>query len=148
MQEFLINEVCKIHESENDSVNAKLFSENLNIKELKEQLKDGKMAFNIYSFNDSGYDYFLIGDIHSDSVSLKRILHICNFFSNVVEKKKKRLIFLGDYVDRGKAHIKTLEYLLALKFFFPNYIYLLKGNHDAGIIVEEDVKLSIKKNRE
>lgn len=145
VQEFLINEVCKIHENENDLVNAKLFSENLNIKELKEQLKDGKMAFNIYSFNDSGYDYFLIGDIHSDSVSLKRILHICNFFSNVVEKKKKRLIFLGDYVDRGKAHIKTLEYLLALKFLFPNYIYLLKGNHDAGIIAEEKVKLSVKK---
>jgi hypothetical protein len=145
VQEFLINEVCKIHESENDSINAKLLSENLNIKELKEQLRDGKRAFNIYSFNDSEYDYFLIGDIHSDTVSLKRILHICNFFTNVAMKKKKRLIFLGDYVDRGKAHLKTLEYLLTLKFLFPNYIYLLKGNHDDGIIVEEEIKLCVRK---
>ena len=145
VQEFLINEVCKIHESEQDSVNAKLLSENLNIKELKEQLRDGKRAFNIYTFNDNEYDYFLIGDIHSDTVSLKRILHICNFFSNVVMNKKKQLIFLGDYVDRGKAHLKTLEYLLALKFLFPEYIYLLKGNHDDGIIVEEEIKLCVRK---
>jgi hypothetical protein len=146
VQEFLINEVCKIHESENDLVNAKLFSKNINIKELNEYLNDGKRALNIYSFNESGYDYFLIGDLHSDTVSIKRILHNCNFFSNVVAKNKKRLIFLGDYVDRGKAHFKTLEYILALKFLFPNYIYLLKGNHDDGVLIEEEIKLCIKKS--
>lgn len=145
VQEFLINEVCKIHESENDLVNAKLFSENINIKEINKNLNDSKRAFNIYTFNESGYDYFLIGDIHSDTVSLKRILQISNFFSNVIEKRKKRLIFLGDYVDRGKAHIKTLEYILALKFIFPDYVYLLKGNHDDGILVEDKIKLCVGK---
>lgn len=145
VQEFLINEVCKIHDSENDLVNAKLFNENINIKELTEHLNDGKRSFNIYSFNDSEYDYFFIGDLHSDTISLKRILHICNFYNNVVSKEKIRLIFLGDYIDRGKAHIKTLEYVLALKFIFPNNVFLLKGNHDDGVLVEEEIKLRIRK---
>jgi hypothetical protein len=145
IQEFLINEVCKIHESENDLINAKLFSNNINIKELKEQLKDAKRAFNIYSFNDSEYDYVFIGDLHSDTVSLKRILQVCNFFSDVIAKKKIRFIFLGDYVDRGKEHIKTLEYILALKYVFPKFIYLLKGNHDDGIMDNEKIKLCIRK---
>ncbi|MCQ1531383.1 metallophosphoesterase family protein [Lutispora saccharofermentans] len=145
VQEFLIDEVCKIHESENDLVNEKLLSKSINIKELNEHLNDGKRAFKIYSFNESGYDYFLIGDIHSDTVSLKRILQICDFFSNVVEKKKERLIFLGDYVDRGKAHIKTLEYILALKFIFPDHVYLLRGNHDDGVLMGDRIKLCVGK---
>lgn len=145
VQEFLIDEVCKIHESENDSVNAEILRDNINIKELNEQLNDGKRASNIYSFNESGYEYFLIGDLHSDTISLKRILQVCNFFSNVIARKKKRFIFLGDYVDRGKEHIKTLENILALKYIFPEYVYLLKGNHDDGIIVNEEIKLCIRK---
>ena len=145
VQEFLINEVCKIHESENDLDNAGLLSENINIKEIYEHLNDGKRAYNIYSFNESGYDYFIIGDLHSDTVSLKRILHICNFFSNAVNRKKIRFIFLGDYVDRGKEHIKTLEYILALKYIFSDYIYLLKGNHDDGTINDGKIKLAIRK---
>lgn len=145
IQEFLINEVCKIHESENDLVNAELISSNINIKALNEHLNDGKRAFNIYSFNESDYDYFIIGDLHSDTVSLKRILHICNFFSDAAAHKKKRLIFLGDYVDRGREHIKTLEYILALKYIFPKYIFLLKGNHDDGAIEEGKVKLPVRK---
>lgn len=145
VQEFLIDEVCKIHESENDSDNAEIFRNNINIKELHEKLNDGKRACDIYSFNGEGYEYFLIGDLHSDTVSLKRILHICNFFSDASARKKKRFIFLGDYVDRGKEHIKMLEYILALKYIFPEYVYLLKGNHDDGILVKEEIKLCIRK---
>lgn len=80
-----------------------------------------------------------------DIQSLKRILQVCNFFSNVIARKKKRFVFLGDYVDRGKEHIKTLENILALKYIFPEYVYLLKGNHDDGIIVNEEIKLCIRK---
>ena len=121
------------------------FSKSMDLKGNDGCLNDGKRAFNIYSFNAIGYDYFLIGDIHSDTVSLKRTLQISNFFSNVVEKRKERLIFLGDYVDRGKAHIKTLEYILALKFIFPDYVYLLKGNHDDGVLIQDEIKLCVGK---
>lgn len=145
LQEFLIDEVCRIHEGENDSENENLLRNNINIKELNKHLNDSKRVLNIYSFNGSGYDYFIIGDLHSDSVSLKRIIHISNFFQSVTADKKVRLIFLGDYVDRGKEHIKTLQYILALKFIFPDYIYLLKGNHDDGILEGSEIRLCIRK---
>ncbi len=145
IQEFLIDEVCLLHEKEKDAGNARLFSENLNIKEIHKQLQDGKRAFNIYSFCEAGYEYFLVGDIHSDTISLTRILGISDFFGSVVEKRKVRLLFLGDYVDRGKAHIKTLEYILLLKFLFPEQVYLLKGNHDDGVLAGDEIKLCIRK---
>lgn len=145
VQEFLINEVCKIHEKENDKENESLFKTSLNIKELQEHLNDARRAYDIYSFNKSDYEYYIIGDIHSDTVSFKRILHICEFFKNIVEKKRFRLIFLGDYVDRGKAHIKTLEHIMALKYVFPNNVYLLRGNHDDGTIIDGEIKLCVKK---
>ncbi|MFD3157664.1 metallophosphoesterase family protein [Haloimpatiens sp. FM7330] len=145
VQEFLINEVCEIHKNENDLVNKKLLSKNINIKKINKHINDAKRAFDIYCFNDSNYDYVFIGDLHSDTISLKRILSTCKFFDNVSKHKKQRLIFLGDYVDRGKAHIKTLEFILALKFIFPEQIYLLKGNHDDGTMIDNQIKLCVKK---
>ncbi len=145
VHQFFIDEVCKIHDSENDCFNEELFKKHINVKNLNDEIKDAKRAYNIYFFNNSGYDYFLIGDLHSDTISLKRILLICDFFNKIVENKKIRLVFLGDYVDRGKAHLKILEYILALKFLFPQSIYLLKGNHDDGIMLEDGVKLCVRK---
>lgn len=145
IQEFLIHEVCMLHEKEKDACNEKLLRENLSIKKIGEKLQDGKRAFNIYSFNQQDCEYFLIGDIHSDTISLKRILHISDFFGSVVEKKKVRLLFLGDYVDRGKAHLKALEHILLLKFLFPEQVYLLKGNHDDGVLTGNEIKLCIRK---
>lgn len=145
VQEFLIDEVCKIHEEENDLKNKRVLEDNIDIKKAFMELKDGRRAYNIYSFNEKEYEYYIIGDLHSDTVSLWRILKICGFFQSIVSKEKKRFIFLGDYVDRGRAHLKNLEFVLALKYFFPEFIFLLKGNHDDGAFEEGRVKLSIKK---
>lgn len=145
VHEFLISEVCKVHDKEKDCLNEETFKKSRDIKELNTLLNDGKRALNMYSFNHIDYDYFFIGDLHSDAISLKRILHICDFFNSIVKNKNKRLVFLGDYVDRGGAHIKIMENILALKFIFPNNIFLLKGNHDDGNIVENEIKLPVRK---
>lgn len=52
----------------------------------------------------------------------------------ISHKEPIRLIFMGDYVDRGKEHLKTIDLILLLKYVFPNNIYLLRGNHDGGFI--------------
>lgn len=141
VHEYLIDEVCKIHEMEEDCYNHKLLRENLNIKDISNQIKDGKRASNIYCFNDYDYEYYFIGDLHSDDFGLKRILNQCNFFDNVIKENKFRLVFLGDYIDRGKEHLKLLENILILKYLFPKNVFLLRGNHDGGSIKDDEVKL-------
>lgn len=53
------------------------------------------------------------------------------------EKMKKvdlsgnnKLIFLGDYIDRGPSSKETLEYVLDLQKQYPNQVIALKGNHE------------------
>lgn len=145
VHEFLINEVCNIHNRENSSINEEVFKQNINIKKTKERLEDGKKGCNMYSFNDHDWDYYLIGDIHSDTISLGRILEKIDFFNRVLRKEKIRLIFLGDYVDRGKAHLKTLQWILTLKYVFTQNIYLQRGNHDGGSFENDEIKMWVRK---
>ena len=42
------------------------------------------------------------------------------------------LVFLGDYIDRGRASLRNLEMVLALKVFYPDNVILIRGNHEEG----------------
>ena len=41
-----------------------------------------------------------------------------------------KLIFLGDYIDRGPASKETLEYIYHLQKQYPDQVIALKGNHE------------------
>ena len=74
------------------------------------------------------------------------ILKRTEFITSFLENKPHRLVFMGDYVDRGKAHLSTLARLLLLKMLFPDRIFLLRGNHDGGVITgPNQVKLPYRK---
>lgn len=68
----------------------------------------------------------MVGDTHGDFESTKIVV------KRFLDKYDK-LIFLGDYVDRGYEQIGNINYLLSLKIAMPEKIILLRGNHETPI---------------
>ncbi len=70
-----------------------------------------------------------VGDTHGDLDASQQVIH--RYF-----KKPYRIVFLGDYVDRGNYSEENIEYLLKLKLEHPEEIFLLAGNHE-GFMVKQ-----------
>jgi len=81
-------------------------------------------------------DVYFIGDIHSDASALDQIITQVDPYSQPCH-----MVFLGDYVDRGHAHLETLDKLWALKLDLPDQITLLRGNHDGGYFNDDNIIL-------
>lgn len=67
---------------------------------------------------------YVYGDIHGQYQDLIRFLEMTDV------PPKSKLLFLGDYVDRGKNSIEVLALLFALKMKYPNHVYMIRGNHE------------------
>jgi len=65
-----------------------------------------------------------VGDTHGDFDATKRVIaeHL---------SPENRVIFLGDYVDRGPESVSNINYLVSLKLAYPQNLFLLMGNHEA-----------------
>jgi predicted MPP superfamily phosphohydrolase len=63
------------------------------------------------------------GDTHGDLEATERIIRR-------YLKPKNKLVFLGDYVDRGPASLENVNLLLEQKTKHPDALYLLMGNHE------------------
>jgi len=71
-------------------------------------------------------DIHVVGDIHGQFFDLLNIVKITNFPT----EEGSQLLFLGDYVDRGKFSCEVILYLLALKVTYPKRVWMLRGNHE------------------
>ena len=72
-------------------------------------------------------DLYAIGDIHGSLESLERLLDQIN-----PDLTRDRLLFVGDYIDRGPQSKEVVDYIIRLKNLAPpGQIICLKGNHEA-----------------
>ena len=69
---------------------------------------------------------YAVGDIHGRYDKLVELLGRID-----VDFSSDRLVFLGDYVDRGEQSYEVIEHLVALKKHhpYPQTVFL-KGNHE------------------
>ena len=67
---------------------------------------------------------FAIGDIHGCFDKLRSLMDRID-----IDLDNDTLVFIGDYIDRGKHSFEVVEYLIDLKNRFQNIVFL-KGNHE------------------
>lgn len=92
---------------------------------LKNLCDDAKKVFlNEYNVLKIEGDVIVVGDIHGSYHDLLRILNFTESHTNF------KVIFLGDYVDRGCFSLECITLLFSLKIKFPYKYFLLRGNHE------------------
>ncbi|MBM4307706.1 MAG: hypothetical protein FJ123_13335 [Deltaproteobacteria bacterium] len=70
-----------------------------------------------------------VGDTHGDLDASEQVVR--HYL-----KRPYRIVFLGDYVDRGDDSEENINYLLRMKVEHPEEIYLLSGNHEGHMMKE------------
>ncbi len=90
----------------------------------------GKVNSQVVEMDSIPEELVIIGDIHGDLQSLLWVLKDIDFETRLTNPNNK-LIFLGDYVDRGSNSIGVLYIVCYLKQKFPNSVILMRGNHEA-----------------
>ena len=68
--------------------------------------------------------FFIVGDIHACPRELEALL------GGLALKQEDRLVFLGDYIDRGPGAREVIDLLLGLRVDEVCGLTFLKGNHE------------------
>jgi len=68
-----------------------------------------------------------VGDIHGHHEKLQCLM------AQVDTKPYDRVVFLGDYIDRGLCSKEVIEYLIDFKKRFPQTVFL-RGNHEQMLL--------------
>jgi|SRR5579864_2001219 len=79
---------------------------------------------------DKPENLVIVGDLHGDLQSLQQILKEIDY-ENFLSNRNNKLIFLGDYVDRGSHSIGVLYTVCYLKQKYQDSVILMRGNHEA-----------------
>eukprot|EP01060_Flectonema_neradi_P033738 TRINITY_DN5742_c2_g2_i1.p1 TRINITY_DN5742_c2_g2~~TRINITY_DN5742_c2_g2_i1.p1 ORF type:complete len:364 (+),score=35.93 TRINITY_DN5742_c2_g2_i1:956-2047(+) len=95
-----------------------LFLQLPNIVDIPKPVGDGKIH--------------IVGDIHGQ---LHDLLNILNKLGTPT--KDNIIIFNGDFVDRGAHGLECVVVLLLYKVTYPNYFFMVRGNHEDHTVNEQ-----------
>jgi len=70
-----------------------------------------------------------VGDTHGDLEASQKVI-------KDYLKPGNKIVFLGDYVDRGPFSKENLDFLIEQKEKYPEQIFLLQGNHEGHRILK------------
>ncbi len=68
----------------------------------------------------------IVGDIHGSLHNLEKAVEAW------VESGADKIVFLGDYVDRGPNGLEVITRLIELRLSEPSRVILLRGNHESA----------------
>jgi serine/threonine protein phosphatase 1 len=71
---------------------------------------------------------YAVGDIHGCLDQLKSLIEACRQHA---DGRDMRLVFLGDYIDRGPEPAGVVRFMLSLEQELGDRVIALKGNHEA-----------------
>ena len=79
------------------------------------------------------HEYHIIGDIHGHADALEALLEKLGYSTDGNKfHKRKRIIFLGDFIDRGPQNRRVLEIVRTL--VRANLAFAVMGNHEYNAI--------------
>jgi serine/threonine protein phosphatase 1 len=87
--------------------------------------------------------FYAIGDVHGCLDQMFAALGRVDDDIEANEIDDPTLVFLGDYVDRGKASAEVLEYLMNLSLSDPEAVVCLMGNHERMMLDFLDKPLKV-----
>ncbi len=93
------------------------------------KIEGGSIKGSLIEFSDIG-SLAVVSDLHGDTQTLFHILDKIGY-EDFLSDKKNKMIFLGDYVDRGSDSIGVLYSVCFLKVKYPDSVILMRGNHEA-----------------
>lgn len=77
---------------------------------------------------------YIVGDIHGCGEQLQRLLEKIDKDHVACGPAERRIVFVGDYIDRGDESAAILEFLHALSIEEPELLTCLTGNHEAMLL--------------
>lgn len=80
-----------------------------------------------------GLRIYAIGDVHGCIKELKQMIANIGSDQASTPSKQSKIIFLGDYVDRGPANRDVIDYLIELQNSQRDIVFLM-GNHDQRVL--------------
>lgn len=103
-------------------------------RQTPEQKKEEEMSYILQLKVEDGDRIASCGDIHGSLHALIRFLRMLKkeqvLKNDLTLEDKCKVIFLGDYVDRGRYSVEVSYLVMLLKMKNKDSVFLPRGNHD------------------